>query len=64
MALKVRRLEQTSSPASLIVLAYGSFDAFAAHVQIDIDACKLDQRDMAAVVNALRGWEINGVWHG
>lgn len=62
MAARVRRLEREAAPASPIVRAYGSFDAFTAEVQADIDAGKLDSRDMAVVVTALRGWEINGAW--
>lgn len=62
MAARVRRLEREAAPASPIVRAYGSFDAFAAKVQADIEAGRLDSRDMAVVVNALRGWEDNEVW--
>lgn len=62
MAARVRRLEREAAPASPIVLVYRSFDAFAAEVQADIDAGRLDPRDMVVVVNALRSWETNGVW--
>lgn len=62
MAARVRRLEREAAPASSIVRAYGSFDAYAAKVQADIDAGRLDRRDMAVVITALRGWEDNGVW--
>lgn len=64
MAVRVRRLERAASPASPIALAYGSFDAYAAKVQADIEAGRLDSRDMAVVVTALRAWETNGVWRG
>lgn len=62
MAVRVRRLEREAAPASPIVRAYGSFDAYAAKVQADIDAGRLDSRDMAVVVSALRAWETNRVW--
>lgn len=70
---RVRRLEQArAAPVSPIERAYGSLEAFEAAVRAEIDAGKLDRRDMVGesgdggVLRAIRGWHQQGVfgmWH-
>jgi len=60
---RVAKLEKAGKPrASPIVIAYGSFEAFVDEAYAGMRAGKLDQNDMLDVIEALRGWEVRGVW--
>jgi len=59
---RVQKLErrQTVGP-SPIELTYGSFDAFAAQAQQQIDAGKLCPVDAPVITDILRRWHADGV---
>lgn len=60
---RVQRLEAGRAlPRSPFVVMHGSFDAFAALVQEQIDAGQLDGIDMPIVLASLRRWETDGTW--
>lgn len=70
---RVARLEQVKAPAtSPFERAYGSLEAFEEMVRAEINAGKLDRRDMigesgeGGVLRAIRSWHEQGVfgmWH-
>ena len=63
MLTRVRRLEQVRTPVlSPIVQAFGSFDAFTAWTEEQVEAGALDPRDMPVVVSCLARWERDGTW--
>lgn len=60
---RVAKLEKAGKPRpSPIVIAYGSFEAFADQTYAEIRAGKLDQNDALTLVEVLRHWEVSGVW--
>lgn len=60
---RVARLERDRKPRpSPIVIAFGSFDAFAMAAYIEVEEGKLSG-EFLLLVDALRGWEVpGGVW--
>lgn len=60
------KLEDAGKPRpSPFAVLYGSFDAWVEReVLPGIQSGALDQRDMVAVVAALRAWEHDGTWSG
>ena len=65
MLARVARLEAARvTPRSPFEVAYGSMDAFADKVQVDVAAGKLDSRDMPRVMAALHRWHRDRVWSG
>lgn len=60
------KLEDAGKPRpSPFAVLYGSFDAWVEReVLPGIQSGALDQRDMVAVVAALRAWERDGTWSG
>lgn len=60
------KLEAAGKPRpSPFAVLYGSFDAWVEReVLPGIQTGALDQRDMVAVVAALRAWEHDGTWSG
>lgn len=63
---RIKRIEETENPKpSPFTILFGSFDAWVdREVLPDIESGALDQRDMIAVVAALRAWECDGTWSG
>lgn len=63
---RIKRIEEAEKPRpSPFVLLFGSFDAWVENeVLPGIQSGALDQRDMVAVVAALRTWERDGTWSG
>ena len=61
MLARVQRLEQSRSPVSVFVAAWGSFDAFAAECEADMDAGRLDRADFSEVLRCLSRWETDGI---
>ena len=61
---RIKRIEESEKPRpSPFTLLFGSFDAWVERdVLPGIESGALDQRDMIAVVAALRAWEANGIW--
>jgi hypothetical protein len=60
---RVQRLEQARAPVlSPIGRAWGSFDAFAAEGEADMQAGKLDRQDFSIVLQCLARWEADGTW--
>ena len=60
---RVAKLEKANQPIrSPFVILYGTFEAFVDLTYADIRAGKLDERDMLDIVEALRGWEVRGIW--
>ena len=65
MLARVAKLEAARvAPRSPFEVSYGSMDAFADKVQVDVAAGKLDGTDMAMVVAALHRWHRDQVWAG
>jgi hypothetical protein len=65
MLARVAKLEAARvAPRSPFEVAYGSMDAFADKVQLDVAAGKLDGIDMAGVVASLHRWHRDQVWAG
>ena len=65
MLARVAKLEAARvAPRSPIEVAYGSMDAFADKVQLDVALGKLDSRDMPLVLAALHRWHRDRVWSG
>ena len=63
MLTRVRRLEQVRAPVlSPIIQAFGSFEAFTAWTEEQVEAGALDSRDMPVVVRCLARWERDGTW--
>lgn len=69
MLRRARRLEMArAAPRSPFEVACGSFDAFVEQVRADVEAGKLDRRDMVGedgdggVLRALRAWYEQGVY--
>lgn len=63
MRKRVQRLERGRARVrSPFEVAYGSFDAFAALVQGQIDTGQLDRIDMPIVLASLRRWETDSTW--
>jgi hypothetical protein len=69
MLARVQRLEQARrAPRSPIEAAYGSLEAWEASVLADVEAGKLDARDMlgesgdGGVLRAIRSWHDQGVF--
>lgn len=62
---RIKRIEEAEKPQpSPFTLLFGSFDAWVERdVLPGIQSGALDQRDMIAVVAALRAWETEGVWN-
>ena len=62
---RIKRIEEAEKPRpSPFVLLLGSFDAWVEReVLPGVQSGALDQRDMIAVVAALRAWETEGVWN-
>lgn len=62
---RVARLEAARvTPRSPFEVAFGSFGAFEANVNADIDAGKLDGTDAPLVLNAVRNWHRDMLWSG
>jgi hypothetical protein len=60
---RVAKLEKARQPIrSPFAIAYGSFEAFVDETYAEMRAGKLDQREMLDIIEALRGWEVRGVW--
>ena len=60
---RVAKLEKAAQPIrSPFVLIYGTFEAFVDLTYAEIRAGKLDERDMLDIIEALRNWEVKGVW--
>jgi hypothetical protein len=60
---RVANLEKASQPIrSPFVIWYGSFEAFADETYAEIRDGKLDQTEMLEIIEALRDWEVRGVW--
>lgn len=61
---RLAKLERASRPRpSPFTMLYGSIDSFVdEHIIPDIEAGKLDCKDMIDVVAALRRWEEDGTW--
>ena len=65
MLKRVAALERERAPQrSPFVVKHGSFDAFAAQVQSQIDTGALDRIDMPIVLACLRRWESDQTWDG
>ena len=62
MLARVRRLEYSRSPISLLERAWGSLAEWEAECQSGIDEGRLDARDVPVVMMALRRWHSEGVW--
>lgn len=63
LAKRVTRLEQDNKPRpSPIVIAFGSFDKFVNVIAPGYLDGTYDQRDMIAVIGALKAWETDGTW--
>lgn len=61
---RVARLEQARiAPRSLFEREYGSFDAFEVEARAGMAAGVLDTRDMPAILNSIRRWHVEGLWH-
>ena len=62
---RIKRVEEAEKPRpSPFTVLFGSFDAWVEReVLPGIQSGALDQRDMIAVVAALRAWETEGVWN-
>jgi len=60
---RVAKLEKAGKPRlSPIVIAFGSFDAFAMQAYLDVEAGTLSG-EFLFLVDALRSWEVpGGVW--
>ena len=56
---RVTRLEQSEAPAAS---PFGSFEAWAASAQADIDAGLLDPRDGPVLIAAVERWHTDEVW--
>lgn len=61
MLARVSRLEVGDRP-SPFVAAYGSFEAFIAWCETDMDEGRLDRSDVRQVLAALLRWEKDGTW--
>lgn len=61
---RIKRIEEAEKPRpSPFTVLFGSFDAWVEReVLPGIESGALDQRDMVAVVAALRAWETGAVW--
>ncbi|WBX83297.1 hypothetical protein [Sphingosinicella microcystinivorans] len=61
---RIKRIEEAEKPRwSPFTLLFGSFDVWVEReVLPGIESGALDQRDMIAVVAALRRWEGDGTW--
>ncbi len=61
---RVSKLEQVGKPRpSPFVLMYGSFDNFVATAILPgIHSGALAEADMCDIIDALRGWEDDGIW--
>ncbi len=60
---RLAKLEKSRKPRpSPFVIAYGSFEAFVDETYAEIRAGKLDQNEMLCIIEALRSWEVRGVW--
>ena len=65
MLTRVAKLEAARvAPRSPIEVAYGSMDAFADKVQLDVAVGKLDSTDAPILVECLRRWHKDQVWAG
>ena len=65
MLVRVQKLEAARAVLkSPIEVAYGSMDAFAIKVQVDVVAGKLDRTDAPVLVASLRRWHADRVWAG
>ena len=63
MLKRVAKLEQArKAPHSPIEVAYGSMDAFAAEIQVGIDAGTYDRIDVPVVIACLRRWHDEEIW--
>ena len=63
MLARVQRLEQVRAPVrSPFVIAFGSFEAFAAECEVAMDAGKLDRADFSHVLRSVARWELDGTW--
>lgn len=62
MLARVRRLEAVRAPSSPFVREYGSFEAFTAWAEGQIEQGVLDPRDFPVVILCLRRWERDGTW--
>jgi len=62
---RIKRIEEAEKPRlSPFTILFGSFDVWVERdVLPGIQSGALDQRDMIAVVVALRTWETEGVWN-
>lgn len=61
MLARVSRLEVGDRP-SPFVAAYGSFEAFTAWCEADMEAGRLDRADGRSILAALARWERDGAW--
>lgn len=61
---RIKRVEEAEKPKpSPFTVLFGSFDTWVEReVLPGIESGALDQRDMIAVVSALRQWEADGTW--
>lgn len=60
---RIAKLEKAEKPRpSPIVIAYGSFEAFVDLTYAEIREGKLDEGEMLCIIEALRSWEVRGVW--
>lgn len=65
MLQRVRKLEQArAAPLSPFEAAFGSFAAFEEQTLAEVQAGKLDARDMPVVLHCLRKWHADRVWSG
>ena len=69
MLLRVRKLEAArAAPLSPFELSYGSLAGFEDVVRADVDAGKLDRRDMlgedgnGGILACIRRWHVDRVW--
>jgi hypothetical protein len=60
---RVQRLEQVRRPTrSPYVAGWGSFEAFEAECEAEIDTGKLDE-EFRIILECLARWEANGMWN-
>ena len=62
---RVAKLEAARvTPKSPFEVAFGSFGAFEEKVNADIDAGRLDSRDMPMLLGAITKWHRDMLWSG
>ena len=65
LAKRVQQLEQARRvPLSPFQLAFGSIETWEAFVAAEVDASRLDSRDMPVLIVCIRRWHTDRLWGG